>query len=116
MATVTYTVKVDGSPYLMFQDFSDSPLFRDGTRICCFKVPSTAYAFGDIIDIVLHGAVSIQFAGVKKLDGTKLAITEAASTGPPGMTVSVTTSVSAVDLYVFIVFNTEVTNAQILGD
>ena len=115
MATTTYTVVIDGSPYHLLKDFSDSSLLRDGTHIVAFKVPSTAYTSGDTITIVLDGAISIQSASVRKLNGTELAITEAATTGPAGLSVSALTTVSAVDLYVYIVYNVDITNAQILG-
>lgn len=108
MPTLTETVKVYGDNKLIVQSFSDSPIFKDGTTIACFRILSTDYANGDTIAIVLNGCQTVLYAMVKQLDGTKIDLTEAAITTPPiGRSLTTAVIATAVDLYVLIVYSVQ---------
>ena len=108
MPTLTKTVKVYGDNKVLAQSFSDNSIFKDGTTIACFRILTAEYANGDTVKVVLDGCQSIQYAKVKQLDGTTIALTEAAITIPP-MGRSLTTAIiaTAVDLYVLIVYSVQ---------
>jgi hypothetical protein len=111
MPTTTKTVKAYGSPYVITQTYSDSPLLKDGLTIACFRVLAAEYTTGDTVLIVLDGARSIEYASIKKLAGTEMPITEATvaktATTPAGMSLSTGAITGAADLYVFVVYSVE---------
>lgn len=107
MATLTKTVKIYGDPKVVAQSFSDTPVIKDGTSIVSFSINAAEYANGDDVKVVLDGAKSVQYASIKKLDGTELALTQAATTNPVGISLATGAIATAVKLWVFIICNIE---------
>ena len=104
--TLTKSIVVDGSPYII----QDAPKigFKSGIKIACFKILSTEYSAGEV-QINVLGAKKILFAHVKTLAGTVLALTEGALTGNDyGISILTGNISAAADLYVYIVFYTQV--------
>ena len=114
-STRTYIVKAYGDPKVVLQSFSDSPLIKDGLTVVSFVVKYAAspagsqldpdYASGDTVVVQLDGARKILNATYKLIDATaSIALTRAATTGPPGLSVSAAVT-GTVDLEVFIIYS-----------
>lgn len=108
MPTITKTILGNDDPRVVVNDFSNSPLFKDGTRIVSFSIAAADFSSGDTVKVVIVGARSIQFASIKKLAGTEMPITETAiTTVPAGIELSTGAITGSAKLWVFIACNME---------
>jgi hypothetical protein len=106
--TVTKTVVIDGSSYPIVQTYSDSVLWKDGTRIVSFRVLNTEYDSGDTVTVVFDGAKDVLFASCKKINATaEIALTRATTSSPPGKSVSTGAITGSVTLEFFVVYSVE---------
>lgn len=105
--TLTKSIVVDGSPYVI----QDTPKigFKSGIKIASFKILSTEYTAGEVV-INVYGAKKIFLALVSKVADTALiALTEGALTGNLyGISLTTATINTPADLYVYIVYYTQV--------
>lgn len=107
-STITKTILGNDDTRVVVDNFSNSPLMKDGTRIVSFSIAATDYSSGDTVKVVIVGAKSILFASIKKLAGTEMPIAETTiTTVPAGIELSTGAITGAAKLWVFVVCNME---------